>query len=291
MEVGLFPNTRVRIAYQSARPESFSIYPRLTLTFEVNHNITAGSQIFTLNLSFSGELRIIKEAGPQYYLGSLIPLEPIVSVPGGSASNFQLGLNMSHYDLGQIERIREGKDLHLSANLRFVAEIQEQPQTRRQFGFQIEFRIPKSDWVEKFLPQMGYKTVSLLEIPQLIGSEFQDIVKYLDEAWKQHSMGAYDRVLTDCRKALEALSTKIRAEGYEKEISGENIREKTIPDWGRLLGNEDLGEIMGTINRKIIGFVAPGSHAGKSINKEDADFALMTSYAFVNMAIRKLSSP
>ena len=47
---------------------------------------------------------------------------------------------------------------------------------------------------------------------------------------------------------------------------------------------------MEVLNQKITVFVTPGSHAGKSVNKEDADFALMTTHAITNLAIKKLPS-
>ena len=290
-EISLLQHSRLRITYRSSNSQGFSVYPRLVLNFEVIHNISAGTSPYTIAISdFVGHLSMIVEGGPTYYLSQLLPRQSYVSLSGGSTQVLSFGLNLSHYGLRQIEKLREAKDLVLTANIGFVAEIHQQPQTRAVSGFQVQFRIPKSDWVETILPQMGYKTVSLLEIPQLMDPESQQIIDYINGAWKQHSMGEYNRVLSDCRKALEALSTKIRKKGFEKDISEEEGRKRKVPDWGKLLGNKDLGGILGTLNQKITGFVTPGSHAGKSVNKEDADFALMTTHAIVNLASKKLLS-
>jgi hypothetical protein len=85
---------------------------------------------------------------------------------------------------------------------------------------------------------------------------------------------------------LEALGAKVRTKGFEKTIEQKG-KERKLPDWGKLLGNNDLGDIIGTMIQKTIGFIVPGSHAGKTINKEDADFALMITHAIINLAIRK----
>lgn len=288
VEIGLLKNSRLRISYRSARAQRFSIRPRLVLDFEINHSISTGETYTVAMSNFRGDLNMIKQGGPTYYLGQVISEQSILNISRGSPSGFSLGLDLSHYGLRQVEKIREGKDLVLVVNVSFVGEIYRQPQTKTSSAFQLQFRIPKSDWVETLLPEMGYKTVSLLEIPQLMDSEFQEITKYVDEAWKQHSMGEYNRVLSDCRKALEAIGTKIRKKGFEKTITEEEGRKRKVPNWGKLLGNKDLGNLVGTINQKTVGFMTPGSHAGKAVNKEDADFALMTTHAIVNLAIRKL---
>jgi len=59
---------------------------------------------------------------------------------------------------------------------------------------------------------------------------------------------------------------------------------------GQITWQQDLGKIMEVLNQKITVFVTPGSHAGKSVNKENADFALMTTHAITNLAIKKLLS-
>jgi len=283
-----FTNSRIHVAYQSSVAESPSLHPRLLLRFEIGYTVAAGTEMLEVAVSCSGDLRITKETGVDYFVGHLAQTEPLLVIYPGNTTGFQLALDLDHYDLRQIEKVREAKDLSLTANLRFVAEITRQPQTKRMLNCQIPFRIPKSDWVEKLLPQMEFKTVSLLEIPQLADSEFQEVTNYVNEAWKQFSMGEYERVFVDCRKALESLSAKVKSKGYEKTNEGGGGR-KEMPDWGKLLGNEDAGDILGVINQKIIGFVAPGSHAGRAISKEDADFALMTTHAFVNLVTRKLS--
>lgn len=288
IDVGVLQHSTLRVTYRSSDAEFFSICPRLLLSFDVTHNISPGVSPYALAISnFMGELRLFKEGSVREYVGQLVAKQPFVLLFAGSTTVVTFGLDLSHYELGQIEKLRESKDLELVTNFTYVAEIHQQPQTRTSSGFQLMFRIPKSDWVEKLLPKLGFKSVSLLEIPKLVDSEFAEIINHVEGAWKQYSMGEYHRVLSDCRKALEALGTKVKSKGFEKTIEEEG-RKKTLPDWSKLLGNDDLGDIMGTISQKTIGFITPGSHAGKTINKEDADFALMVTHAIVNLTTRKL---
>ena len=42
-------------------------------------------------------------------------------------------------------------------------------------------------------------------------------------------------------------------------------------------------------NKKIYGFTWPGAHTGKSVNKSDAEYALMITHAMVNLVISYLS--
>lgn len=139
--------------------------------------------------------------------------------------------------------------------------------------------------MENYLPYLGIKTVSLIEIPQLIDSEFSEAINHINDAWKQYSMGEYHRVLSDCRKALESLSAKVKSEGYETS----DEKDKVLPDWSKFLGDSELGDIVGTINKKLFRFASPGSHTGRSINKEDADFILMSTHAMANLIINKFS--
>ena len=96
-------------------------------------------------------------------------------------------------------------------------------------------------------------------------------------------MGDYDKVLVECRKSLEALASHVRDKGLEIEENG-----KKLPDWDKLLGDKDSGSMLETMFQKMRGFVAPGSHAGRSSSRDEAEFALMVTHAIVNLGLRKL---
>jgi hypothetical protein len=236
---------------------------------------------------FAVELRL-QTSSKNYYVGQLVSRIVLVPLQAQARTNLTFGLDLDHYELREIEKLRESKDLQFIANFTFSSEVQGNPQTRGPSNFQLGFKIPKSDWVDNLLPVLGLKTVSLIEIPKLAGPEFEEVIGHVDDAWKQHSMGEYNRVFTDCRKALESLASVVKSKGYKKTVEQKEVK-KIIPDWGKLFEDDEVGGIVGIINRKTRAFIAPGSHAGRTASKEDADFALMVTHAMVNLITRKLA--
>jgi hypothetical protein len=99
----------------------------------------------------------------------------------------------------------------------FIAHLQQQPPITYPGQVNLDIRISKSDWVEKILPNLKYKEVSLIEVPKIENPEFSVVAK-IDDAWKMYSMGEYGKVLTECRKALEAFVTILKEKGLQKEI-------------------------------------------------------------------------
>jgi hypothetical protein len=289
-------NALLHVNYCSTNTDSFSVGPRLMFAFDFTQStapqgghpprqpITPASATLILG-GFIVELKLISNG--EYHIGQLVANEPLISLPAGVRMGFNLNLDLNNHHLREIEKLREAKDLQFLVNFAFTSEVQGNPQTRAIYRFQLRFKIPKSDWVEKLLPYLGLKSVSLIEIPKLAGSEFAEIIGHVDNAWKQYSMGEYHRVLTDCRKALESLTTTVKKKGFKKTTKTEE-RRRVLPDWGKLLGNDELGSVVGIINRKIRAFITPAAHAGRTINREDADFALMVTHALINLVTRKL---
>jgi hypothetical protein len=268
-----------------------SVVPKINFTFDLAHTLPSGNYSLAVH-QISMELWCRDERNIYLFVGHLFPVNDIIWVlTSGGTTNWIGYLLLDYYSLGQIEKIRGSKDLQLQIRGSIIAEIHQQPQTKTAMGFQFDFRVAKSDWVENILPGLRYKDVALLEIPKLPDSEFEDIANHINAAWKQYSMGEYGNVLTDCRKALETLTGKMKAKGFEKETTDNEGKKKKIPDWDKLLGSSELGDILGTVNQKVLGFVAPGAHAGKAINKEEADFGLMITHSLLNMALHKLIQP
>jgi len=221
------------------------------------------------------------------FLGRCFPDNSFWVMGSAAAVSVSFYLDLDHYSLGQIERIREGKDVQLTVIPRLIVEIQGQLNTRQSLQTSFGHRLPKSDWVEKILSQIGYKDAYLFEIPKLPNGQFQEVSNNLNSAWRQFMMGEYDKVLTDCRKTLEALATQVRTRGFEKDLADDKGK-RPVPDWKKFLGNEDLGDIIGNIYQKAYGFTTPGAHAGRSINREDADMSLMVTHGIVQFVVRKL---
>jgi len=132
---------------------------------------------------------------------------------------------------------------------------------------------------------MQFKSVSLVEIPLIKQAGFEEVATNLDSAWKEYMSGKYDDVLGDCRKTFEALKQTMKELGFVTKVNGEDQI-----DWKRLTGSSDTADILGTVFQKVWGFTTPGVHAGRAINKEDGDFALLTTHAIISLVIEKSRS-
>lgn len=197
-------------------------------------------------------------------------------------------LILDPYLLSKIEETRGDGDVELHAHGSLIGEKSTQPgiiQKDVVYGIQIPISIPKSDWVEKMLPRFKFKDVHLIEIPRIKSEPLQKISGCLDSAWKQKHMGQYDKVLTDCRKAIEELRIFVQSQGFTKE----NSERKDNTNWEGYFGSDSIGEIFGKIDQQVYRFFSLAAHSGKSINLEDADYALLITHAAANYIIKKHS--
>lgn len=241
-----------------------------------------------------GEEFIISEIKAQLLLndgvrvGTLISEKPFITLFPNNEENLELYLELDQYKLHQIEKFRKGSELALQMNISFIIESRDKLQNKGIGNLNLRFEIPKSEWVEKILPNIGFKDVSLIELPK-INQQWQKIIERINEAWHQHSMGKYDKVLTECRKALETLSAEVKMKDFVKIKKNDKGEEKEYPDWERFFNSQTVGETVGTINQKFNGFLAISAHTGgKAINREDADFALLVTHGMVTLVTENL---
>ena len=283
-----FPNVTIRIIPLPVERDQYAIYPRIEIPLEINCSYTAPSPDAPISLDGFVLDVGIRQGMNSSFVGNLFIDPPYVRLYGTSNVRLRTFLDLDFYRLAQIEKLREGKDLSLYINGKCFA-VMDQPQKteKNQQNFQLNIRIHKSQWVEDILDKVGFKDVSLLEIPRLTQDENNTIAKCIDSAWKQYMMGEYDKVLGDCRKALEGISGVVKKQGFEKTIEQEGKKPRQVPDWEKYFDHKDMGDIFGTMFQKMSGFLAPGAHYGKSINKEDADLALMVTHSMVNFIMKK----
>lgn len=216
-------------------------------------------------------------------IGLLTSEKPYINLyKNNNERDLELYIELDNYKLHQIEKFRKGGELILQMSINFIIEKGGQPQNKDIGSFDnLRIEIPKSEWIEKILPNIGFKDVSLIELPK-INPQWKKIIDHINEAWHQHFMGKYDKVLTECRKALEALGSEVKNKGFTKDEA------KSIPDWEKLFNSENVGDTVGAINKKFYGFLAPSAHTGKAINREDADFALLVTHGMVTLVTENL---
>ena len=262
------------VLIREVKPEANSIYP--TIYFEFNFIHKSPEPFLIVDPIF----QFFVFDGRYHYLGPLIFGEPYYHLHDNRTFLVTARLILDHYAIKRIEELRKNEDLMFKIN-GVVTIIPAKGRTVARST--IEDRIPKSDWVERFLPAFKYKEVFLVEIPKLEYPDFEKVINHLNDAWKHYSMGYYNVVLTSCRKTIEEVGKIIKELGFKTKEE-----EKTIPDWKKFFNSKDIGDIVGTINQKIYGFTSPGAHAGRSINKKDAEYALLIVHAMVNLVINKI---
>jgi hypothetical protein len=215
------------------------------------------------------------------YVGTLIPQNYYGQIAQNAQTNYSFGLDLDYSAISQLEKLRDGKDLQLFMLLRLIIKGQvPQPFTASPQS-NVSVRIPKSDWVETYLPQLKFRDVLLLEFPKLDSVDFKEAIDHLNGAWKQFGLGEYDKVLEECRKTLEAAKEVVKKKGLMKEDE---------VDWNQILQSDRVGGYVSNVQKSVWGFNARGSHIGKSINREDADFSLLTTHALLTLLAKRIVS-
>lgn len=278
---------QIKVSCKDFSADSQAIFPRIQFVFEIlyTHSGSDAKPVALSDFVIKSRMRVGND-NTLYTVGNLLVSNPYLKLFPSNTNVFETYLDLDFYRLSQIEKLREGKDVIFQILGWFNSETV-QGGEKQWTQFWMDVRIPKSDWVEKILSEVGFKNVSLLEIPRVSSEEFKDVTKWVDSAWKQYMMGEYDKVLGDCRKALEGLGSVVKGKGFETIVT-ENGKRRRLPNWDKYLGdNKELGDIFSGFIQKTTGFITPGSHFGKGINREDADLALMTTHSLVNFIIKK----
>lgn len=281
--INLKPTGQLKVSYTESDADEFAIYPRIRFVFDVSYlnNSPGAGLLFLDGFEFTAVLR--SASGVIRLVGNLlVDMFSIKLSPSGSYVLYAF-LDLDSYRLSEIEKLRQGGELSFILNGRFSYTQPAQISTREVETFQLAIKIPRSQWVDNILAKTGFKNVSLLEIPTLPNGEHKEIVKWIESASRQNMMGEYDKVLGDCRKTLEGLTSMVKNRGFKtKDSEGHEIS-----DWEKYFGNEELGDIFGGLCQKMFGFTIPGAHYGKGINREDADLALMVTHAMTNFVLKK----
>lgn len=133
----------------------------------------------------------------------------------------QLDFTFGYDVLQKIEKVRKGDiEFHISVNFQtaIFKEFSKGEKTRdylntgydRSSGH-IDFNIPQSSWVNSILPQTGYGTFRLIELPatsSVIPEEYAISLRELEEAKKYFLNCDYDKTVAHCRSALDPFKAK-----------------------------------------------------------------------------------
>ncbi|HTD41431.1 MAG TPA: hypothetical protein VK671_12470 [Mucilaginibacter sp.] len=138
----------------------------------------------------------------------------------GYILTFRLNEKVLHF----IEKTRTG-DLNIQLELRIHTLIKSSIQKltgRRSFvndyiqsdSVLINFQIPKSVWIEKILPNLGYRNLKLVEIPlshNNLKEAYDDIISEFEKAEHYFNLHDYNKCIAHCRSTLDALTRNLKS--------------------------------------------------------------------------------
>ena len=127
-------------------------------------------------------------------------------------TQFRLDIPLDLMTVERIEQSREG-DLRAALNLRalFAVHISGGIAVQKFETARVEpiiFTIPKSQWVEKLLPQLGYGRLELIEVHISDGMRvegFPKAAQEIREARAYLANGDWEKAVAHCRNTLEAI--------------------------------------------------------------------------------------
>jgi hypothetical protein len=268
---------RIKFRLNQASASGGTLRPTLYFNVELSYTYavkgkTEGIIIFPSVLRFATGKQIC----------NLISEPQVTSLLEGS-TYINLVAELDYYLISQIEANRKG-DLEMEIFVKFadVSNLHNLCQFHMR-----GITISKSDWVEKFLADFKYKEVMLFELPKLTNPEWGIVVEHFNKAFVKKQLGEDKEVLSECRQAMEALKVIAKKNSVIKTVKNSNEEEVEIIDYEKILG-DDSGKAISDIHKKLMSFLTPGSHHGKSISKEDSEFCLMVTYALINLVLKKM---
>lgn len=266
-------------------PDPHAIYPRLRVQVNVRAESVnpQGEYIGLEDLKL--DLSVLNEGGVETHLPTANSEQGLYLVYTMDNS-IQFHLDLDYLGLAHIEKIRNNKDLRLRAKLSFTSEIPSQYQ-RKNSGFQQlqDYTIPKSTWIEHILSAFSFKNVFLLELPKLIETaDTTNVSAHLNNALNKLSSGDYPGVLIDCHKALEETKALAKTREYVKVI---NDAEKI--DFSKFTDTDKIKEALENVWAGVWNFPQPGGrHIGRGRSKEDAQFAILTTFGLVDLIVNSM---
>jgi len=278
----------LKVEYVSLIPRN-DVTPRLELRVGVTAT-SKGEQY----LAFAGGNFYVKNK----FIGRVFSLSGIFHyLELNQPKTLSFCIYLTPLQIETIEKLRGRDDLWIRITLSFHRGVAPEelftrppywePVLHKEYGEQI--KIAKSDWIEEYLPKLGYKRVRLIEVPLLpedIPEEFKAIVDGIEEAWRYFAMGEYGQTLTSCRIAIEALRNWFYNQGM-KRVKQINQKQKTLPDFRKFTNSESLGRAMERIYEGLYELVSLGPHFfPHGISRPEAEHALMSTYSLANYVIK-----
>lgn len=213
-----------------------------------------------------------------------LPVPLLIDKPEYSRKHtFQFKLTEKALSL--IERQRQG-DVNLAINIQLGANILVRISSMYQLKLveechnKLSFSIPKSIWVESMLPQLGYGSFKLVEIPlahSFLKEAYDNIIDEFDKAETYFNQQDYDKCIAHCRHTMDALNRNLKKirDGMSSESAFKwlkNIDEATY-DW------------IDKVSKANSAITSKAHHSGHktSFTKYEAESIYLTTVSLMNI--------
>jgi hypothetical protein len=191
-------------------------------------------------------------------------------------------------DSKAIDRIERSRNGNLQAAIRIkpllaVYSPGDKAIETLRYGYvqDMRFTIPKSEWVEKILPGLGYKGLELMEFPigeGAVAKEFQQAVEEFTQA-RQHLLNAeWERAVHRCRNVIELIvsartSSAAVTSRFSDKING------FIND--HLTANAEQAKLIGKQMNMLWEVCSSAAHPLPNVARPDAEFILRTTMSLI----------
>ena len=164
----------------------------------------------------------------------------------GHSTTYEVEFPLDQYRIERIEEKRKD-DLNITVSFHLITSLcmpqviqRNDRQVTEEFlttdfdstSVRLSLDVPKSHWIEKVLPSLGYGEVRIVEIPLAEGIVARESPKSLDEfmhAQEYFDKGDYDKAVEHCRTAIEPIREILhRLKGM--------IESNTEYDWVKEIG-------------------------------------------------------
>ncbi|MBL7872097.1 MAG: hypothetical protein JNM78_10825 [Cyclobacteriaceae bacterium] len=188
------------------------------------------------------------------------------------------------------QKYRDGGDLKLRIDLTFTAlrkkvlnlndnETLWGIERVENFTGEVQLVVPKSYWVEKLLPALGYPGFKLIEIPLthlLLNEAYDNIISEFNKAESYFNKGDYNACIAHCRNTMDTLKENL------KNLKN-GIESKTAFNWLQEIDTITLTWI-DTVNKSLSAIASKTHHGGlkKDFTRVEAESIYLVTLGLMN---------
>ncbi|MFI5163004.1 MAG: hypothetical protein ACHQHN_17115 [Sphingobacteriales bacterium] len=177
-----------------------------------------------------------------------------------SGASFILKFRIDQRGMHFMEKSRAG-DIGMFAELNIHVLLHRSsggPAGIQSQGVKVDFSLPRSVWVEKLLPQFGYRNLKLIEIPlshDVLKEAYDDIVSEFNKAEHYFTLQDYNKCVAHCRNTMDTLTRHLK---LIKDIT----KSQTAFKWIQAVGKDTLTWI-DQLNKATQSITSKAHHAGQ----------------------------